>query len=184
MNNEQKTLCEKLTKILGYTKFSKISEACNGSWSGTTDYSLRFDGTKELFISNGRNRFLEKVNEYIQYIQTFQQYKEEMFKTICKQVERDNQIAEQEGLLPVKCISLDINRNQNHFLWPCVRLEVSGNQFDFCESTLHYCIYLNRLKEYFLKKNTLETYTAGAVKEPTFVFGNVRFSHLDKLYKA
>lgn len=55
MNNEQITLCRKLTQILGYSTFTKISEKCTGKWSGTTDYSLLFDGQYEFFISNGMN---------------------------------------------------------------------------------------------------------------------------------
>lgn len=76
-----------------------------------------------------------------------------MFQTVCNQVKKDNLTAVQEGLLPVKCISLDIIKSPNScFLWSYIRMEVAGIQFDFIET--------------------------GIKDSPTFIFSNVRHSHL------
>lgn len=43
MTNEETTLCQQLTKMLGHKKFRIVGTRCTGSWSGTTDYYLVFD---------------------------------------------------------------------------------------------------------------------------------------------
>lgn len=181
MNNEQITLCRQLTKILGYSTFTKTGQRCTGKWSGTTDYSLLFDGKHQLFISNGMKYFAEKLKEYILQFQTFERYKKDMFQTICNQVIKDNQTAVQEGLLPVKCISLDLVKIPgSYFLWPYIRMEVDGIQLDFIETGVTNAIFNNELEKRFTHPHPL--YTAGGIKKPTFIFNNVRFSHLEKLY--
>lgn len=184
MTNEETTLCQQLTKLLGYKKFRKIGTRCTGSWAGTTDYYLLFDEKVELFISNGIAPFAACIKTYIQELQTFEKYKEDMFRTICNQVEKDNLTAAQEGLLPVKCISLDINKEPtDYFLWPFIRMEVAGCQFNLIETGVKYAIFENKLNEIFERQNEMKIFTAGAVEKPTFIFNNTRFSHLDNLYK-
>jgi hypothetical protein len=184
MNKEQTALCHELTRILGYSTFIKIGQRCTGKWAGTTDYSLVFDERTKLFISNGMNHFSESVKNYIRQLQIFEKYREAMFQTICKQVEKDNLIAEQEGLLPVKCISLNMNLASNlTSLWAYIPMEVAGHQFNFIETGFNSAIFKNELEKHFELKNACPIFTAGAVQKPTFIFSNVRFSHLDKLYK-
>lgn len=179
MNTEEITLCQMLTQTLGYSTFTKIGESCRGKWRGTTDYSLIFDGKHEFFISNGMKYFAEKLKEYILQFQTFEKYKKDMFQIICDQVVKDNQTAVQEGLLPVKCVSLDLIRTTSScFLWPYIRMEVAGIQFDFIETGIKIAIFNNELVKHFEEVNTRQIYTAGSEDSPTFIFGNVRHSHL------
>lgn len=184
MTNEETTLCQQLTKMLGHKKFRIVGTRCTGSWSGTTDYYLVFDEKIKLFISNGMGPFTACVKSYLYALQTFEKHKEVMFRTICDQAEKDNLIAAQEGLLPVKCIALDINKEPtDYFLWPFIRMEVAGCQFNFIETGVKYAIFDNELEERFAQRNKESTFTAGAVEKPTFIFNNTRFSHLDNLYK-
>lgn len=184
MNKEQTALCQELTRILGYSTFVKIGQRCTGKWARTTDYSLVFNEKTKLFISNGMNHFSESVKEYICQLQIFKKYREAMFQTICKQVEKDNLIAKQEGLLPLKCISLNMSLTSNlTSLWAYIPMEVAGCQFNFIETGFNSAIFRNELEKHFEQRNAHPIYTAGAVQKPTFIFSNVRFSHLDKLYK-
>lgn len=184
MTNEQITLCRNLTKILGYSTFNIVSNRNTGAWTGTTDYSLRFDKKQMLFISTGMNNLTEELQKHIQRFQIFEKYKKDMFQSICKQVEKDNLLAKQEGLLPIKCLSLDLYRERDDFfLWPYILMEIADVQIKFIETFLHYYMFNNELDKYIERVNKIHTYTAGGVKEPTFIFNNVRFSHLDNLYK-
>lgn len=184
MNKEQTALCQKLAQLLGYSDFIKIGHKCTGKWKGTTDYSLVFDGKTTLFISNGMDYFFETVKQYIQDLQSFVKNKKEMIQTISKQIEKDNLKAEQEGLLPVKFISLNINTMPDiSYLEAYICMEVAGCQFNFVETEFNDAVFQNELSPYFKIQNTQNIYTAGAVQKPTFIFGNVRYSHVDKLYK-
>lgn len=64
-----------------------------------------------------------------------------------------------------------------------IRMEVAGYQFNFIESGLNYAILQNELEKHFEKNNAKQVFTAGGVWKPTFIFDNVRFSHVDRLYK-
>lgn len=169
MNKEQTVLCQKLTKTLGYSTFIKVGQRCTGKWKGITDYSLIFDGKTRLFISNGMKYFFERVEECIRQLQTFAENKEAMFQTICKQIEKDNLKAEREGLLPVECISLNLNIIPDMTsLWTYIRIEVTGYQFNFIESGTNYAILHNELEKHFEQNNTKQIFTDGGVWKPTF----------------
>lgn len=184
MTNEQITLCQDLTRILSYSTFNKVSEKNTGTWAGTTDYSLRFDKGQMLFISTGMDHFTEELQKHIQRFQTFEIYKKDMFQYICKQIEKDNLLAGQEGLLPVKCLSLDLYRDgADFFLWPYLLMEIADIQIKFIETNLGYALFNNELDKHIERVNRFRIDTAGGVKEPTFIFNNTRFSHLDNLYK-
>ena len=184
MKKIDKELCQKLTNLLGFTSYQKIGSRCCGKYKGTTDYSLVFDNKVCFFISNGMSSFSERLIEHIRDVTIFQNHKEEMFQAVCRQVEQDNLTARKEGLLAVKCLSLEICKTSTiYFLWPYIRMEVGGQQFDFIETGFTMAIFRNELEKHFQWANARDTFTAGAVEKPSFIFQNVRFSHLDGLHK-
>lgn len=184
MNNVEKELYQRLTSLLGFTSFQKIGSRCTGKYKGTTDYSLVFDKKVHFFISNGKNYFSERIREHIHSVTAFQNHKDEMFQSICRQIERDNFTAKNEGLFPLKCLSIDICISSSiYFMWPYLHMEVAGRQFDFVETGFCMAIFRNELEKHFNWINARETSTAGAVEKPSFIFENVRYSHLDGLYK-
>lgn len=183
MNKQQKKLCQELTQLMGYTTFTKVSRRCTGKWRGTTDYSLIFNNTITLAISNGMERFYETVEAHILFLKRFGENKINMLQQIREQVVADNLIAEREGLSLVTVKDIKVNTSfEPYLLWSYLILEVNGQTFNFIETGLKYAIQNNKIGEQLaLKQNIL--YTAGAVQEPTYIFCNVRFSHLDNLYK-
>ena len=146
MNKVDKELCRKLTELLGFTSYEKIGERCTGKYEGTIDYSLVFDNKVRFFISNGMNYFSERIRDHIRDVTTFHNYNEDMFQTVCRQIEIDNLTAEKEGLFPVKCLSLDICKTSTFsFMWPYLQMEVAGHQFDFVETGFAMAVFRNEL---------------------------------------
>lgn len=183
MNNQQTQICQELTQLMGYTTFTKASRRCTGKWRGTTDYSLILDNTTVLGISNGMRWFYKTVEEHINFLKRFNDNKDNILQRIREYVIADNFIAEQEGLFPVIVKDIRVNTSvDSYLLWPYLILEVDGQTFNFTETGLKYAIQNNEIDEYFTSKRN-KLYTAGAVQAPTYIFCNVRFSHLDKLYK-
>lgn len=184
MTKEQFQICQELTRLMGYNTFDKTSRRCTGKWSGTTDYSLVFDNKITLSVSNGMTHFYETVNTYIDQLKQFKTNKDCMLQQIRKNVISDNLTAKEEGLFPVTVKDIGINLSNEHYLlWNYLLLEVDGCTFQFIETGLNYAIRNNKLEKYFTEQSNKKIFTAGAVQAPTFIFGNVRFSHLDNIYK-
>lgn len=184
MDKEKTALVQKFIELLGFNTFEIIGIPCTGKWRGTTDYCLILDGKFKFFVSNKMKYFEEKLKERIQIIESFNMYKNELLQVIRKQVEKDNEEAKKENLLPAKVVDLKLNTATNkYFMYFHLVLEVDGVKFKHIETGLHYAIEGNTLNEYFQRKNANRRFTAACVKEPAFIFANVRFSHLDDLYK-
>lgn len=182
MNKKEKLICQELTILMGYQNFKKERSACTGKWRGTYDYSLVFDNRTRLFISNGMKYFHETVQNYIGCLKIFNTNKNRILDEIREQIYSDNITAKQEGLFPVTVKDVAIStQSEPYCLWAYLTLEVNGITFQFIETGLNYAIKNNKVTEYFAPKRRI--YTAGAVIAPTFIIGNVRFSHLDGLYK-
>lgn len=68
------------------------------------------------------------------------------------------------------------------FFKPYVLLEIGKQQIKFVESSLAYALKEDRLDRW-LEKLPKNVYTAGAVVDPDFIFGNVRFNSTDGMYR-
>ena len=172
-----------LTALIGCKSYERISQACTGKWRGTTDYGLLFDNCCYHFVSNGMGAFDQNLREVITEIKTVREQREEHLSIIKEQVERDNAVAATEGLSQIKVLNTAVNTESEHcFLWAYVLLEVNGKRFKFIETMLNYYLRTNNMQKW-LTDRPLNIFTAGAVREPDFIFGNVRFSSSDDLHK-
>lgn len=181
-----KQLCNKLTQLLGHKSWQKIGHRCTGKWRGTTDYSLLFEDGTRIFISNGMQYFDEGLMTEITNLERFisPAFQSRMLKILNRQREVDNEAAKSEGLLNYKIIGLTF-KEMSWGIRYGLKLEVDGIIFNFVETNLVMDMLDTQIdaETLFNKWQMKKRYTAGAVENPTFIFHNVRFSHLDQLYK-
>ena len=173
----------KLAALLGYNSGKHTVSACTGKWAGTMDHYVEFDNGKKLFICNGAEHFDKSLTEIKEKLEKINKTRTRLLEMLKEQAETDSMTASREGL--ARCHPKEIlTIHDGRFLWTAVRLSVSGKEFNFIETSLAYALEdgPEKLKEHIRQRNSGETYTAGAVKTPTFVFMNVRFSHEDGLY--
>lgn len=176
-------LLDQLTALIGRKNWTRISSPCTGKWKGTIDYGVQFDDGLCHFISNGMTNFEENISAQISYIQDIQNNREKYLQILRDQALRDNAVAEAEGLYPVSVIDMGIHTESEHnFLWSYLILEVHGKRFKFIESGLN-CHLKMKILEKWIEKCRKPIFTAGAVQNPDHIFGNVRFSSTDRLYK-
>ena len=184
MNRQEKALAAQLAELIGCKSYTHISKRCTGKWRGTTDYGLLFDNGCYHFASNGMAGFEQEIQKDILEISTVLQYRESYQAVISEQLALDNEIALREGLSPVKLIDTGINTDYEHyFLWAYALLEVNGRQFRFIETMLNRHLRTNTLAIWETDRPK-DIYTAGAVQNPDFIFGNVRFSSTDDMHKT
>ncbi len=180
--NQRKKLCNLLCYLLDFRSYKKIGKRCTGKWRGTTDYSLVFDDKYKLFVSNGMSYFNERLTEFIKNITDFEKNKKEILQKLQFYSIQDNETATKEGLKTTKILDIGVIKDSDLFLlWPYILMEVDGIQFRFIETGLKEAMFKNIIDHHYNRYT--EIFTAGAVEKPTFVFHNVRFSHLDDLYK-
>lgn len=183
MNKREKAVAAELTRLIGCTSYTQYKSRCTGKWRGTTDYGLTFDNGCTLFISNGMAAFEQNTIEYISRINAIRANKRQFMSELTSQIEKDNLVAQSEGLAQVRLIDVDINTDINlYFLWSYLLIEVNGLQFRHTETGLNHSLCRNRLDEW-LSRRAEKTWTAGAVQNPDYIIGNVRFCSTDKLYK-
>ena len=183
MNKQEKALAAQLTELIGCKSYTHIAKRCTGKWHGTTDHGLLFNNGCYHFVSNGMAGFEQEIQKDILEISTVLQYRESYRTVISEQLALDNEIALREGLSPVKLIDIGVNTDYELcFLWVYALLEVNGRQFRFIETMLNYHLRTNNIAIWEADRPK-DTFTAGAVQNPDFIFGNVRFSSTDNLHK-
>lgn len=186
MKTTTKQAVDEFVQLVGGKSWVKISDRCTGKWRGTTDHGFMIDGKHRLFVSNGMTYFEETVREWISQIKTFREKKEEYLQIIRQQAELDNQKALEEGLETVTVRDIGIlspeSEYEINFFKPYVLLEVGKQQIKFVESSLVFALKENRLDRW-VEKLPKNIFTAGAVVDPDFIFGNVRFCSTDELYR-
>lgn len=177
-------LLNELTSLVGKKSWQRVSQACTGKWRGTTDYGVLFDDGLDYWISNGMTFFEDKIKDTINEIHTITTNRDEYLRILRQQAERDNQTAASKGLLPVEVLDIGIeSQSKTYFLWTYVTLKVGGARtFKFTETGLYYDMKNNNMQQW-IECCKRELFTAGAVKKPDYIFGNVRFSSTDDLYK-
>lgn len=186
MKTSTKQAVDEFVQLVGGESWVKMSQPCTGKWGGTTDHGIIIDGKHRLFVSNGMTYFEETVREWISQIKTFREKKEEYLQIIRQQAELDNRKALEEGLETVTVLDIGILSPESaydiDFFKPYVLLEVGKQQIRFVESSLAYALKEDRLDRW-LEKLPKNVYTAGAVVDPDFIFGNVRFNSTDGMYR-
>lgn len=176
-------LCQTLTTLLHFQSYKKIANRCTGKWRGTIDYSLVFDNKIKLFISNGMENFNSRVKSISDDIISFKENKANLLIQLKDRIIHDNKIASKIGLYEVEILDVDIcTDNELYCTWPYIHMRVNGIEFFFVETGLKYALYKNNLAEY-LKRKMPHISTASAVEKPTFIFSNIKYSHIDELYK-
>lgn len=182
----KKELCDKFTQLLGHKTWKKVGEPCTGKWRGTTDYFLVFEDNTRVFISNGMTFFDENLQREISNFERFTSpdFQKKMMDVLNEQREVDNEIAKREGLLPYSILGFVYKQRLGGITYG-LKLKVDDRTFDFVETglvmdMLEFPIGKEALLKGWMRK---PLFTAGAVENPTFIFHNVRFSHVDKLYK-
>ena len=177
-------LLDELTKITGHQTWRRIDYSCSGKWRGTTDHSILFDNKIKFFISNGMKNFERNLKEYIQNYKTFQTNKEKNIRIIQIQLNKDNKTAQSESLHTAELIDIGINtEDEQYFLWPYAVLKVNGKTLKFIETKLSFSMRTDDLREWYEDRKKYTIYTAGGIKQPDFIFGNVRFSSTEDLYQ-
>lgn len=186
MKTSTKQAVDEFVQLVGGKSWVKISYRCTGKWRGTTDHGFMIDGKYRLYASSGMTYFEETVREWISQIKTFREKKEEYLQIIRQQAELDNRKALEEGLKTVTVRDIGIlspeSENDIDFFKPFVLLEVGKQQIKFVESSLVYALKEDRLDRW-LEKLPKNVFTAGAVVDPDFIFGNVRFNSTDGMYR-
>lgn len=173
--------------LVGGKSWERTSNRCTGKWSGTTDYGFVMDGHVTFFVSNGMSYFEQRVREWIKAIRTFREKKDYYLRLLREQAARDNARATVEGLQSVRLIDIGIISpecgSSYDFFSPFALIEVNGRQFKHRTTNLSFAITQDELEKYLDECNSKRIYTAGAVKEPDYILGGVRFSSTDELYK-
>lgn len=171
----------------GAHEWERWSSKCTGKWSGTKDYGLLIDGTIRLFVSNGTKDFEPRLRMWTRAITQVRHAKNEYLSLLREQARKDNALARKEGLKEVNILDLGIISpeagNGSDFFRPYVLVEVDGRQFKHSTTDFAMAIIDRNLEESIQKRNDKETYTAGAVQNPDYILGNVRFNSTDGLYK-
>lgn len=174
---------DEFTKITGYKTWKKTSHPCTGKWKGTVDYGIILDNKLKHFISNRMENFERNLLEKIKEFQTIRNNRYKYMQIIKEQLDKDNRIALSENLYQAEIIDVDVEtENERGFLWAYVQIRVAGKVFKHIETGLNHAMKNNCMNEW-LQKYSKPVYTAGAVQHPDYIFGNVRFSSTDKLYK-
>lgn len=186
MKTSTKQAVDEFVELVGGKSWVKISYRCTGKWRGTTDHGFMIDGKYRLFVTNRMTYFEETVREWISQITTFWEKKEEYLQIIRQQAELDNRKALEEGLETVIVRDIGILSPESaydiDFFKPYVLLEIGKQQIKFVESSLVFALKQDRLDRW-LEKLPKNVYTAGAVVDPDFIFGNVRFNSTDGMYR-
>lgn len=186
MKTTIKQAVNEFVELVGGKSWVKISKPCTGKWRGTTDHGFIIDGKYRLFVSNGMIYFEQTVREWISQIKVFREKKDEYLQIIRQQVELDNRKALEEGLQTVIVRDIGILSPESaydiDFFKPYVLLEVGKQQIKFVESSLVFALKQDRLDRW-VEKYSKNVYTAGAVVDPVFIFGNVRFCSTDEMYR-
>lgn len=183
MKKELIDTCNYFASLIGKTFVAKTAHKCGGKWRGTTDYSLLFSDGTTFYISNGMKFFEKTLKEKIDKIVCFKNNKTNILATLKQNSIKDNERAKIEGLLSYTVLDVEMSVDRG-FLWAHLLLDIDRMAFKFMESELCYAIFGNEVKQLFERRGMVETWTAGAVVNPTYIFANVRFSHLDDLYKV
>lgn len=174
---------DQFTELVGRKTWTLVSHPCTGKWRGTTDYGIQFEDGFRYFVSNGMTYFEEKISDAIMEINTVQKNREQYLQILRVQAQHDNLVAASEGLLPVKVISVEMNfKSGNYFLWPYAMLEVNGIRFKFIETGMCYAMKEDRMDRW-VERYKKPLFTAGAVQHPDHIFGNVRHSSTEDLYR-
>lgn len=148
------------------------------------DYGILLDDKIKFFICNGnRDNFGRNLNIYLQEYKTAMINRKKYINCIQEQLQKDNKTALSENLHTVELVDIDVNTEKEHsFLWPYAKLKINGLEFQFVETALCNSMRKGNLLSWSAKCQR-PIFTAGAVKNPDFIFGNVRFSSTDNWYK-
>lgn len=183
MNKSTISALDELTKLAGFHEWKPTKHHCTGKWAGTIDHGVIFDNKLNFFISNGMKFFEDKVREYIQEYKTVMREKEKNKRILQIQMNKDNRIALSEKLYTTELLDIGVNtEDEYNFLWPYIRLKVNGREIHFVETGMSFAMKADNMMEWFTERK-YPIYTAGGVEHPDFIFGNVRFSSTDELYK-
>ena len=181
-----KQMCDKMAKLLGHKSWKKIGHPCTGKWRGTTDYSLVFEDESEVFISNGMKYFDENLTDMVATLERFisPAFQSYFLEILNRQREIDNVAAGDEGLQQYKVLGLTF-KQIIHGITYGLKMEVDDTIFNFVETGFVMDMHDTKSdgETLLTKWQRKNRYTAGAVESPTFIFHNVRYSHLDGLYK-
>ncbi|MCD7963652.1 MAG: hypothetical protein LUF90_08960 [Rikenellaceae bacterium] len=128
-----------LTRLMGYKSWFRTKHSCTGKWRGTTDYSLVFDSTIRLSVSNGMKNFETQIKKYISWINNINNYRSEYIDFFEKRIKIDNDLAIKENLQQVEILDVDINlKSESHLLWSYVKIKVGKREVKHLETMLDY----------------------------------------------
>lgn len=187
MKKSEKAAVDEFVALVGGKTWERTASPCTGKWRGTTDYGFVMDGRISFFVSNGMSYFEARIREWIKAIRDFQTNREHCLRLLREQVEKDNAKASAEGLHQVRLLDIGILSpecaDSYDFFTPYAQLEVNGRKFKHHTSNLSCAIVKEGLETYLMECNRKNTYTAGAVQTPDYIFCGVRFCSSDSLYK-
>lgn len=177
---------DEFVTLVGGKTWTKVARACTGKWRGTYDHSIVIDGRHRLFVTNGMAYFEERIREWSAAIRRFRTRKEEYLHVLRRQSEFDNIKAQEEGLKRVEVFDIGILSPETTDRWyyfkPYVLLKVGDVTYKFMESYLSQVLFDGTIEKW-LPKYQKPIYTAGGVRNPDFIFGNVRFNSKDNMYR-
>lgn len=177
---ERKEKMNEFAQLFNANSGEKVGRRCSGRWSGTTDYSVRFDNGYEFFISNGMERFDHNFDYLLKVYRTFKEKKAEII-SILREMEKDDMlIAVENNLKSYHVVDVDYLKNVDDYIgWFYAVIEVDGVQTTIQETGLNYAIknFLNDGdKNHLLAKKSRKYYVAGGVDTPEYVFHGYGFS--------
>ena len=187
MKKTERQAVDEFVALVGGKSWKRISRACRGDWRGTTDYGFVMDDRVTFFVSNGMDYFEMQIREWMEDISFFQEKKNEYFRLLHAQVEKDNANAIAEGLHNIKLLDIGILSPecniQHDFFAPYALVEIDGRRFKHHTSAFASAGLSDNFDAFLDKSNREEIFTAGAVKAPDYIFCGARFSSEDRLYK-
>lgn len=179
-SEKRKEKMNELAKLFNAQTGEKVSRSCSGKWSGTIDYSIRFNNGCKFFISNGMERFDHNLDYLLKVYGTFKEKKAEII-SILREMEKDDMLmAAENNLKSYHVIDVDYQKNDDDYIgWFYVVIEVDGVQTTIQETGLCYSIknFCNDgNKDHLLSKMSSKYYVAGGVDTPEYVFHGYGFS--------
>ena len=176
---KRKAKMNELAQLFDANEGEKVGSSCSGKWSGTTDYSVKFDNGHEFFISNGMEKFDNNLDYFLKVYGTFKDKKAEILSILREMKKEDARIAAENHLKSYHVVDVNYLKESGYIGWFYVSIEIDGKRSSILETGLHYSIknFCNDGdRNHLLSEMSSKYHVAGGVVNPVYVFHGSGYS--------